>query len=135
MAVEMFVTTNYTEQLRLDAIRDLSGNIKVQTKSNDIIIEIASRKDQMVFDATNLLAINLDDTIPNTPLVIDASNCYTAAEILRSFGTVQNDLLATTLTEKADRIVAQINGESTNRKTPSVLKTQGVNGDNDGNFN
>lgn len=135
MAVVMFTTTNYTEQLRLDAIRDLSGNIKVQTKSDSIIIEIASRKDQMVFDATNLLAINLDDTIPNTPLVIDASNCYTAAEILRSFGTIQNDLLATTLTEKADGIVQQINGESAIQKSPSVRKTTGVNGDNDGTFN
>jgi len=131
----MFTTTNYTTALRLAAIRDLSGNIKVQTKSDSVIEEIASRKDQMVFDATNLLAINLDDTIPNTPLVIDASNCYTAAEILRSFGTVQNDLLATTLTEKADGIVEQINGQSTNRKTPSVRKTQGVDGDNDGTFN
>lgn len=135
MAVSMFTTDNYTEAIRLAAIRDLSGNIKVQTKSNDIIIEIASRKDQMVFDATDTTSTSFDDTTPDTPLVIDASNCYTAAEILRSFGTVQNDQLATTLTEKADGIVEQINGESAIQKTPSVRKTQGVDGDNDGTFN
>lgn len=135
MAVSMLTTDNYTEAIRLTAIRDLSGNIKIQTKSNEVIIEIASRKDQMVFDATDTTSSSWDDSVSDTPLVIDASNCYTAAEILRSFGTVQNDQLATTLTEKADGIVEQINGESAIQKTPSVRKTQGVNGDNDGTFN
>lgn len=135
MAVSMFVTGDYTEELRLQAIRDLSGNIKIQTKSDAVIIEIASRKDQIVFELTNTISTDWGDLIPNTALVIDASNCYTAAEILRSFGTAQNDLLATELTEKADTTIQSINGNSTIQQTPDILTTQGFNADNEGTFN
>lgn len=132
---EMFITAIYTEDRRIKAILDLSGNIKTQTKEDDIIIEIASRKDQMVFKLTETTASDWNDSVEDTPLVVDASNCYTAAEVLRSFGTVQNDLLATELTEKADGLIQSINGESPVQKTPDVLTTQGFNADNSGTFN
>jgi len=135
MAVVMFITTNYSKSLRLDAIRKLSGNIKVQTKSDDIIIEIASRKDQIVFSSTNTTSASWDDTIEDTPLVIDASNCFTAAEILYSFGTVQNDQLAEKLMEKANATIQTINRNSPNQITSAVSTTEGFNGDNLGTFN
>jgi len=135
MAVVMFVTINYTEQIRIDAIHELSGNIKVQTKSNGTIIEIASRKDQKVFKATNTTAAGLDDSIQDTPLIIDASNCLVAAEILRSFGTVQNDQLAEQLINKANDSIQTINGNSPTQISPDIQKTSGFNAENNGTFN
>jgi len=127
MAVSIFTTTNYTSAIRYAAIRSLSGNIKETTKSDDTINDIASRKDQQVFTKTDTTSSDWDDTVEDTPLVIDASNHLVAAEILKSFGTIQNDLVAKDLIDRANELIAQINGNSQSGTIPDVQVTSGFN--------
>ncbi len=134
-SLSMFITLNYTEQLRLEAIRDLAGNVKEQTKSDDTIIEIASRKDQLVFDAINSTPADWDDSTPNTPLIIDASNCYSAIELLRGFADSQSLTEADALELKADGLIALINGTSPLSIQSSIETTEGIAGTQKGTFN
>ena len=128
----MFTTPVYTLAIRYDAIRQLAGHVKEQTISDEKINDIASRKDSKIFKLTG--KYDYTDESKDTPMVIDASNCLAAIEILRSFGTSQNAQIANDLKDKVDEIIKDINGDSTLQNIPDVTKSQGFNLSNRGTF-
>lgn len=122
----MFTTDIYTAEIRYTAIRNLSGNIQEQTKSDLEINDIASRKDSRIFNLTN--KTNWTDADPQTPDVIDASNSLAAAEILAGIGTIPNQQLAEMLIKKAKSIIKIINGDSPLQESEPPVFTSGING-------
>ena len=136
MVLTILTTEDYTEQIRYIAIRKLAGNIKDVTRTDDDLNDIISRMDARVFKLTD--NANWDEDNPDTPNVITASNCYAAAEILNSFGNAANTDIAKNLGEKADAIIALINGVSTDGttlKAGPLRKTLGFNASNKGTLN
>ena len=136
MVLTILTTDDYTEQIRYIAIRKLAGHIKEGTRGNDELKDIISRTDARVFKLVN--QSNWDDDNPDTPNVITASNCYAAAEILNAFGNANSTDIAAKLSEKADGVIALINGvtvDGTTLTAGPITKTLGFNGTNRGTLN
>lgn len=130
---EMLVGSFLTKSSRITSIRDMALNIHIETKSDDEINKIAVRKDRKVFNLTG--KSDWTDTDEKFPLIIDASNCYTAIEILS--GIASSDALAdaAALQTKADELIKEINGESTLMDNSETVTTEGISGTNNGTFN
>jgi len=132
-ATEMLVGEPYTKPVRITSIRNLAADVHVETISDDEIEIIAIRKDTKVFDLTE--NSTWSETDAKFPLVIDASNCYTAVELLRGFADSQSLTEADTLELKADELIKQLNDIASSLTiTPDILKTAGFNCTPNGTF-
>ena len=130
---EMLVGSFLTKAARITSIRDMALNIQIETKPDDEINKIAVRKDRKVFNLT----ANSDwvDTDEKFPLVIDASNCYTAIEILSGIATSDALADASALQTKADELIKEINDTSILLDNSFTITTSGIGGENNGTFN
>jgi len=80
----MIVNATYTQQVRRDNIRLLSGRIDVFTITDAELEIIGERADFFIFDSVGqFLWTGLEEDFA---LLISASNCTAAAEILRGIG-------------------------------------------------
>lgn len=132
-ATAMLVSTFFTKAKRITSIRELSMNIQTETFSDTDIEKTAIRKDNKVFNLT--AKFDWIDTDEHFPMVIDASNCFTAVEILRGIGTSDAQAEATALETKAENLIKEINGNSPLLVKPETLTTDGIGGNDQGTFN
>lgn len=133
-ATEMLVSTLYTKAIRITSIRNMAANVKTETIDDDEINISAIKKDNKVFNLTD--KFDWVDTDEKFPLVIDASNCYTAIEFLRGFGDSQSLTEADALELKANELILEINGNSPLEVQGQVTKTAGITDTNpQGTFN
>lgn len=131
-ATEMLVGSFLTKTARIASIRDMALNIQTETKSDDEINKTAVRKDRKVFNLTG--KSDWVDTDEKFPLVVDASNCYTAIEILMGIATPDALSNAAALQIKADDLIKEINDESTLMVNSETVTTEGIGGENNGTF-
>jgi len=132
-ATEMLVGGPYDKATRITSIRNLAADVHTETISDDEINIIATRKDSKVFQLTD--TYTWIDTDEKFPLVIDASNCYTAAELLRGFADSQSLTEADALELKADGLIQQINDTSPISISSAIETTSGIIGTQNGTFN
>jgi len=131
---EMLVGSFLTKAERIKSIRELALSIKTETLPDDDINKIAVRKDRRVFNLT--AKSDWTDTDEKFPLVIDASNCYTAIEILMGVATPDALSEADALTLKANETIKEINDQSPLAITNETLTTEGIGSSNNkGHFN
>lgn len=130
---EMLTGSVNTKEVRINSIRNLAADVHAETISDDEINIIAIKKDSKVFDLTN--NSTWTDTDAQFPLVIDASNCYTATELLRGFADSQSLTEADALEKKADEIIKQLNNVSLLAVSSAVETTEGIAGEQKGTFN
>jgi len=130
---EMLIGAFLTKAARITSIRDMALNIQTETKSDADINKIAVRKDRKVFNLTG--KSDWIDTDEKFPLVVDASNCYTAIEILSGIATSDALSDAAALQIKADELIKEINDESTLMNDSETVTTAGIGGENNGTFN
>lgn len=132
-ATEMLVGGPYTKAVRIESIRNLAADVHSETIDDDEINIVATRKDSKVFQLTD--TFDWVDTDPEFPLIIDASNCYTAAELLRGFADTQSLTEADALDAKADILIQEINGMSVTASIATTVTTTGIGGTQNGTFN
>jgi len=133
-ATEMLVGTSiYTKSQRIESIRNMAADIHTETMPDSEINIIATRKDNKVFNLTS--TFDWTETDSEFPLVIDASNCYTAAEILRGLTDSQYLQEANDLESKADLLIEEINGQSVVGMISTTETTTGIGGTQNGTFN
>ena len=121
----MIVNDTYTQQVRRDSIRLLSGRIDDFTITNDELEIIAERADTFIFESVNQHTWTGEEE--DFPLLISASNCTAAAEILRGIGGSANETMANDLNEKVSVIIDTLNGNSPQQVQPSADTTSGIN--------
>lgn len=132
-ATEMLVGGPFDKPTRINSIRNLAADVHTETISDDEINIIAIRKDSKVFQLTD--NYTWTDTDEKFPLVIDASNCYTAIELLRGFADSQSLSEADALEIKADALITELNGTSPLGLSSAIESTVGIGGTQNGTFN
>ena len=121
----MIVNDTFTQQVRRDSIRLLSGRIDEFTISDEELEIIAERADTFMFDSVS--QFTWTGLEPNFPELISGSNCMTAVEILRGIGGSINDAMAKSLSDKVKDIIKTMNGVTEEQVKPVVNKTGGIN--------
>jgi len=127
-------TAIYTLSDRITSIRNLAADVHAETITSEEIRIIATKKDSDVFKLTD--NYTWTETDAEFPLVIDASNCLTAVELLRGFGDSQSLTEADALDLKAIGLIETINGMSETGVIAAIEQTTGIGDENKlGTFN
>lgn len=132
-ATDMVVGGPFTKEVRLTSIRKLAARVKPETITDDQITVIAIRKDSKVFNLT--AKYDWSETDAEFPLFIDASNCYTAMELLHGFADSQSLQEEASLELKVNGLIQEINGKSLIQESSTTLTTDGIGGEQKGTFN
>lgn len=132
-ATEILTGGPYTETARFISIRNLAFNIKTDTLPDTELKITTLRKDSKVFKLTK--KIDWLSTDQDFPQVINASNCFTAVEILRGIATPQALSEADAVEKKAYETIKEINGQSDIIPDGVTTTTDGIGGEMQGTFN